>query len=63
MIYKWAELPDTTAGSGAVNPLDRIEAIALLQRLATRVSCNGSANAREGFSSRIQRPITLTPNS
>lgn len=27
MIYKWAEPPDTTAGSGAVNPLDRIEAL------------------------------------
>lgn len=27
MIYKWAEPPDAEAGSGAVNPLDRIEAL------------------------------------
>src|SRR6266496_2315077 len=25
MIYKWAEPPDPTAGSGSTNPLDRIE--------------------------------------
>ncbi len=27
MIYKWAEPPDPTAGSGSANPLDRIEAL------------------------------------
>ena len=27
MIYKWAEAPEETAGSGAANPLDRIEAL------------------------------------
>ncbi len=27
MIYKWAEPPDATSGSGTVNPLDRIEAL------------------------------------
>lgn len=27
MIYKWAEPPDEAAGSGAANPLDRIEAL------------------------------------
>jgi hypothetical protein len=27
MIYKWAEPPDAEAGSGALNPLDRIEAL------------------------------------
>lgn len=27
MIYKWAEPPDATTGSGTVNPLDRIEAL------------------------------------
>lgn len=27
MIYKWAEPPDQSAGSGSVNPLDRIEAL------------------------------------
>jgi hypothetical protein len=27
MIYKWAEPPDPDAGSGAVNPLDRIDAL------------------------------------
>lgn len=27
MIYKWAEPPDAAAGSGAVNPLDRIDAL------------------------------------
>jgi hypothetical protein len=27
MIYKWAEPPDPSAGSGTVNPLDRIEAL------------------------------------
>jgi hypothetical protein len=27
MIYKWAEPPDAAAGSGTVNPLDRIEAL------------------------------------
>jgi transcriptional regulator with XRE-family HTH domain len=27
MIYKWAEPQDVTAGSGAANPLDRIEAL------------------------------------
>lgn len=27
MIYKWAEPPDTTAGSGSANPLDRVEAL------------------------------------
>ena len=27
MIYKWAEPPDPVAGSGAVNPLDRIDAL------------------------------------
>jgi len=27
MIYKWAEPPDQAAGSGSVNPLDRIEAL------------------------------------
>lgn len=27
MIYKWAEPPDNASGSGAANPLDRIEAL------------------------------------
>ena len=27
MIYKWAEPPDESSGSGAANPLDRIEAL------------------------------------
>jgi hypothetical protein len=27
MMYKWSEPPDPTAGSGSVNPLDRIEAL------------------------------------
>ncbi len=27
MIYKWAEPPDPTAGSGSTNPLDRLEAL------------------------------------
>jgi len=27
MIYKWAEPPDVASGSGAANPLDRIEAL------------------------------------
>lgn len=27
MIYKWAEPPDRDAGSGTVNPLDRVEAL------------------------------------
>ncbi len=27
MIYKWAEPPDPAAGSGTVNPLDRVEAL------------------------------------
>jgi len=27
MIYKWAEPPNPSAGSGTVNPLDRIEAL------------------------------------
>ena len=27
MIYKWAEPPDPAAGSGTVNPLDRIDAL------------------------------------
>lgn len=27
MIYKWAEPPDPAAGSGAANPLDRIDAL------------------------------------
>src|SRR5205085_6805538 len=27
MIYKWAEPPDTVAGSGSTNPLDRIDAL------------------------------------
>jgi len=27
MIYKWAEPPDASAGSGTVNPLDRIDAL------------------------------------
>jgi hypothetical protein len=27
LIYKWAEPPDEAAGSGASNPLDRIEAL------------------------------------
>jgi hypothetical protein len=27
MIYKWAEPPDDSAGSGSTNPLDRIEAL------------------------------------
>jgi hypothetical protein len=27
MIYKWAEPPDPGAGSGAANPLDRVEAL------------------------------------
>ena len=27
LIYKWAEPPDAQAGSGASNPLDRIEAL------------------------------------
>jgi hypothetical protein len=27
MIYKWAEPPDTTAGSGTANPLDRIDTL------------------------------------
>src|SRR5215467_7422595 len=27
LIYKWAEPPDPAAGSGAVNPLDRIDTL------------------------------------
>jgi hypothetical protein len=27
MIYKWAEPPDPAAGSGSINPLDRIDAL------------------------------------
>jgi hypothetical protein len=27
MIYKWAEPPDPTQGSGSANPLDRVEAL------------------------------------
>jgi len=27
MIYKWAEPPDPSAGSGSTNPLDRIDAL------------------------------------
>ena len=27
MIYKWAEPPDRDAGSGSVNPLDRVDAL------------------------------------
>src|ERR1700744_4178562 len=27
MIYKWAEPPDTSTGSGTANPLDRIDAL------------------------------------
>src|SRR5437867_8369022 len=27
MIYKWAEPPDESAGSGSTNPLDRVEAL------------------------------------
>jgi len=27
MIYKWAEPPDPTSGSGSTNPLDRIDAL------------------------------------
>jgi hypothetical protein len=27
MIYKWAEPPDPTAGSGSTNPLDRVDAL------------------------------------
>lgn len=27
MIYKWAEPPDPSAGSGSANPLDRLEAL------------------------------------
>ena len=27
MIYKWAEPPDQSAGSGSTNPLDRIDAL------------------------------------
>jgi hypothetical protein len=27
MIYKWAEPPDPSAGSGSTNPLDRIESL------------------------------------
>ncbi len=27
MIYKWAEPPDPSSGSGSTNPLDRIEAL------------------------------------
>jgi hypothetical protein len=27
MIYKWAEPPDASAGSGSTNPLDRIDAL------------------------------------
>src|SRR3974390_3369006 len=27
MIYKWAEPPDESAGSGSTNPLDRIDAL------------------------------------
>jgi hypothetical protein len=27
MVYKWSEAPDSEAGSGAANPLDRIETL------------------------------------
>jgi hypothetical protein len=27
MIYKWAEPPDPSAGSGTINPLDRVDAL------------------------------------
>jgi hypothetical protein len=43
MIYKWAEPPDPSAGSGSTNPLDRIEALLrctndrrLVQRICQR---------------------------
>lgn len=57
MIYKWAEPPDATAGSGTVNPLDRIDA---LQR------CSGDHRIVQWICHRaggfyIQNPKTTHP--
>jgi len=58
MIYKWAEPPDPDAGSGTVNPLDRIES---LQR------CSGDARIVQWICQRaggffIKNPKTLHPH-
>src|SRR6267142_4449026 len=58
MIYKWAEPPDVSAGSGTNNPLDRMEA---LQR-----SC-GDARIVQWLCQRaggffIKNPKTLNPH-
>ncbi|MDB6108388.1 MAG: hypothetical protein JWR69_138 [Pedosphaera sp.] len=58
MIYKWAEPPDVVAGSGTVNPLDRIEA---LQR------CSGDPRLVQWICQRaggffIKNPKTINPH-
>src|SRR3954452_9892865 len=58
MIYKWAEPPDVVAGSGTVNPLDRIEA---LQR------CSGDPRLVQWICQRaggffIKNPKTTNPH-
>jgi hypothetical protein len=58
MIYKWAEPPDVAAGSGTVNPLDRIEA---LQR------CSGDPRLVQWICQRaggffINNPKTTNPH-
>ena len=58
MIYKWAEPPDAAAGSGTVNPLDRIDA---LQK------CSGDPRLVQWICQRaggffIRNPKTLNPH-
>jgi hypothetical protein len=58
MIYKWAEPPDPDAGSGTINPLDRIDS---LQR------CSGDQRIVQWVCQRaggffIKNPKTLHPH-
>ncbi len=58
MIYKWAEPPDAVAGSGTVNPLDRIDALQKCSRDPRIVQwiCQRSG----GFF--IRNPKTVNPH-
>jgi hypothetical protein len=61
MIYKWAEPPDSSSGSGTVNPLDRIE---------TLLRCSGDARIVQwvcqragGFFIKNPKPANPQPDS
>jgi hypothetical protein len=58
LIYKWAELPENDAGSGANNPLDRVGQ--LIRSTRDERIAHWVAEQADGFF--IRNPAQLAPN-